>query len=115
MLARLSPTWNPHDSLETSSPTISMSRGSPTPRPSSWATRMYSMLSGSKPIIFAATASMATWSADASMKFLTTGNIVRGPGPLPAVVPSMTAKTPGWISFWMASRSTSVSWIHECV
>ena len=34
---------------------------------SSWATRMNSRLIGSKPIILAATASMATWSDDASM------------------------------------------------
>ena len=27
----------------------------------------------------------------------------------------MTANTPGWISFWMRSKSTSVSWITECV
>ena len=27
------------------------------------------------------------------------------------MVPSITAKTPGWISFWIRSRSTSVSWI----
>ena len=67
------------------------------------------MLSGSKPISLAATASMATWSAEARMTFLTTGCIMRGPAPLPAVVPSITAKRPGWISFWMASRSTSVS------
>ena len=52
-------------------------------------------VSGSKPIIFADTASIATWSADASITFLTIGNIVRGPGPLPAVVPSMIAKRPG--------------------
>jgi len=39
------------------------------PRPSLCAMRMYPMESGSKPIIFAATASMATWSALASMKF----------------------------------------------
>ena len=76
---------------------------------------MYGIDIGSKPIIFAATASMATWSADASITFLITGYIVRGPGPLPAVVPSMTANNPGWISFWIASRSTSVSWIHEWV
>ena len=46
---------------------------------------------------------------EASITFLTTGYIVRGPGPFPAVVPSMIANRPGWISFWMASRSTSVS------
>ena len=74
------------------------------------------MRSGSKPIIFAATASMATWSARGQHDVLDcTGSMVRGPGPLPAVVPSMTAKMPGWISFWMASRSTSVSWIQVCV
>ena len=56
---------------------------------------MYSRLIGSKPISFAATASIATWSADASITFLITGYIVRGPGPLPAVVPSITAKMPG--------------------
>ncbi len=105
----------PQSSRETSSPTISMFSGRPLPSPSSCAAAMYSSDIGSKPIIFAATASMATWSADASMKFLMTGNIVRGPGPLPAVVPSMIANRPVWISFWIASRSTSVSWIHECV
>ena len=42
-------------------------------------------------------------------------NIVRGPGPLPAVVPSMIANRPEWISFWMARRSTSVRWIQLCV
>ena len=35
----------------------------------------------------------------------------RGPGPSPAKVPSITANTPGWIRFWIASRSTRVSWI----
>ena len=40
-----------------------------------------------------------------------TGRMVRGPGPSPAVVPSMTANSPLWISFWMARRSTSVAWI----
>ena len=70
---------------------------------------MYSSVIGSKPIIFADTASIATWSADASITFFTTGYIVRGPGPLPAVVPSMIANSPEWISFWIASRSTSVS------
>ena len=49
------------------------------------------------------------------MKFLTCGRIARGPGPSPAIVPSITANTPGWISFWIRSRSTSVSWITECV
>ena len=53
------------------------------------------MLIGSKPISLAATASMATWSPLARMTFLTTGLMVRGPGPLPAVVPSITAKMPG--------------------
>jgi hypothetical protein len=76
---------------------------------------MYSMLMGSKPMSLAATASIATWSAEASITFFTTGNIVRVRGPLPAVVPSMTAKIPGWSSRWMASRSTSVRWIQECV
>ena len=76
---------------------------------------MYRIDSGSNPIIFAATASIATWSAAASITSLRTGTIVRGPGPLPAVVPSMTAKSPVWISFWIARRSTSVSWIHVCV
>ena len=66
---------------------------------------------GSKPIILEATASMATWSAPARMTFFCTGSMTRGPGPLPAVVPSMRQNRPGWISFWMASRSTSVSWI----
>ncbi len=49
------------------------------------------------------------------MTSLITGRIVRGPGPSPAVVPSMIANRPAWISCWIASRSTSVSWIHECV
>ena len=42
----------------------------------------------------------------AIMDGTTAGN---GPGPLPAVVPSMIANSPVWISFWIASRSTSVS------
>ena len=42
----------------------------------------------------------------AVMDGTTAGN---GPGPLPAVVPSMTANRPVWISFWIAKRSTSVS------
>ena len=71
--------------------------------------------SGSKPMSFAATASMATWSALARKRFLTWGRMERGPGPSPAKVPSMTAKMPGWISFWIISRSTSVSWMTECV
>ncbi|MGH7439892.1 MAG: DUF362 domain-containing protein [Polyangiaceae bacterium] len=41
----------------------------------------------------------------AVMDGTTAGN---GPGPLPHVVPSMTAKSPLWISFWIARRSTSV-------
>ena len=69
------------------------------------------MDSGSKPIIAAATASIATWSAEASSTFLTCGIMQRGPGPSPAKVPSITAKTPRWIFFWIISRSTSVSWI----
>jgi uncharacterized protein (DUF362 family) len=64
--------------------------------------------------IDAVAASMATWSADASITFVTTGYIVRGPGPFPAVVPSMIANSPEWSSFWIASGSTSVSCIHEC-
>ncbi len=63
------------------------------------------------PISLAATASMATWSALARMTFLTCGTMQRGPGPSPAKVPSITAKTPRWICFWISSRSTSVSWI----
>ena len=39
----------------------------------------------------------------------------RGPGPSPANVPSMTAKTPRWIFFWIISRSTRVSWMTGCV
>ena len=97
------------------SPTISISRGSPQPRPRSWARRMYLIDSGSKPISFAATASMATWSALASITFFTCGTMQRGPGPSPAKVPSITAKTPRWIFFWIISRSTSVSWITGCV
>jgi 5-methylthioadenosine/S-adenosylhomocysteine deaminase len=60
LLAPLSPTLKPQLSPEMSAPTISMSRGSPTPRPSLCATLMNSRLIGSKPIILAATASMAT-------------------------------------------------------
>ena len=71
--------------------------------------------SGSKPISFAATASMATWSAEARITFLTCGTMQRGPGPSPAKVPSITANTPLWIFFWIISRSTSVSWITGCV
>ena len=74
---------------------------------------MYLIDIGSKPISLAATASIATWSPEASSRSFSTGIMVRGPGPLPQVVPSMTAKMPLWISFWMVSRSTSVSWIHE--
>ena len=33
----------------------------------------------------------------------------RGPGPSPAKVPSITAKTPRWIFFWIIRRSTRVS------
>ena len=64
-------------------------------------------------MIFAATASTATLSLPASRTFRVTGTMVLGPAPLPAVVPSVTVKMPGWISFWMASRSTRVSWIFE--
>ncbi len=39
----------------------------------------------------------------------------RGPGPSPANVPSITAKTPRWIFCWIISRSTRVSWITGCV
>ncbi len=70
---------------------------------------------GSKPISFAATASIATWSRDASIRFVTRSRIARGPGPSPEIVPSMTAKMPGWISRWIVSRSTNVSWITLCV
>jgi hypothetical protein len=63
----------------------------------------------------AATASIATWSPEAIMKSFSTGIIVRGPGPLPQVVPSITANSPEWISFWIVSRSTRVSWMYECV
>ena len=49
------------------------------------------------------------------MTSFSTGRIVRGPGPSPAVVPSITAKIPLWISFWIWSRSTSVLWIQEWV
>jgi hypothetical protein len=35
----------------------------------------------------------------------------RGPGPSPAKVPSITAKIPGWIFFWIISRSTRVWWM----
>ena len=76
------------------SPTISMSRGSPQPSPRSCARRMYLIDSGSMPISFAATASIATWSALASITFLTWGTMQRGPGPSPAKVPSITANTP---------------------
>ena len=46
---------------------------------------------------------------------MTCGIMQRGPGPSPAKVPSITAKTPRWIFFWIISRSTSVSWITGCV
>ena len=59
-LAKLSPTEKWKFQLDTSSPTTSMSRGSPQPRPASWARRMYWIDSGSKPMILAATASIAT-------------------------------------------------------
>ena len=72
---------------------------------------MYLIDIGSMPISFAATASIATWSALASITFLTCGTMQRGPGPSPAKVPSITANTPRWIFFWIISRSTSVSWI----
>src|SRR5581483_9963822 len=36
-------------------------------------------------------------------------------GPSPEIVPSMTANSPGWISCWIASRSTRVSWITRWV
>ena len=39
------------------------------------------------------------------------GFMVRGPAPLPQIVPSVIANIPVWICFWIASRSTSVSWI----
>ncbi len=39
------------------------------------------------------------------------GSCSAGPGPSPAKVPSITAKTPRWIFFWIISRSTSVSWM----
>jgi hypothetical protein len=57
------------------------------------------MDSGSNPIIFAASASMATMSPLARMKFFTWASMQRGPGPSPAKVPSITANMPGWISF----------------
>src|SRR4051812_50079021 len=66
---------------------------------------------GSKPISFAATASIAVWSALARMTFLLYGVMQRGPGPSPAKVPSITANTPRWIFFWIIRRSTSVSWM----
>ena len=71
--------------------------------------------SGSMPISFAATASMATWSLLARITFFVCGTMQRGPGPSPANVPSITAKTPRWIFFWIISRSTSVSWMTGCV
>ena len=55
-----SPLLNCQSMLSMSEPTISMSRMSPQPRPISCAIQMNLMLRGSKPIIFAATASMAT-------------------------------------------------------
>ena len=44
--------------------------------------------SGSKPIILAATASIAVWSALARITFLVSGSMIRGPAPLPAVADS---------------------------
>ena len=41
---------------------------------------MYLMFIGSKPISFAATASIATWSSDARITFFTSGFITRGRG-----------------------------------
>jgi hypothetical protein len=52
------------------------------------------MVIGSNPIILADTASIATCSGDASITFFCTGFYDRGPGPLPAVVPSMIANRP---------------------
>ena len=66
---------------------------------------------GSMPMSFAATASIATWSSDARITFFAYGIMQRGPGPSPANVPSITAKTPLWIFFWIIKRSTSVSWM----
>jgi hypothetical protein len=83
--------------------------------PSSCATRMYSIESGIVPHHLRGDRVDRDLVLDASITFFTTGRIVRGPGPSPAVVPSITAKSPVWISFWIASRSTSVRWIHECV
>ena len=76
---------------------------------------MNRIVSGSKPISLAAVASIATWSREASIKFVARSRMARGPGPSPEIVPSMTAKMPGWISFWIVRRSTRVSWITLCV
>src|SRR5438552_1681887 len=61
--------------FETSRPTTSISRGSPTPSPRSWARRMNWSESGSKPMSFAETASIATMSLDARIRFLTWGRM----------------------------------------
>ena len=44
-----------------------------------------------------------------------TQRMALGPGPSPAKVPSITANRPGWISCWIISRSTRVSWIQVWV
>ena len=72
-----------------------ISEGLPIPRPFSCARRIILSDIGSKPIIFAAIASMATWSALARMTFFVWIRMARGPGPSPANVPSITAKMPG--------------------
>ncbi len=59
------------------------------------------MSMGSKPMILAATASMASESPLARMMFLISGSMVRGPAPSPQTVPSMTQKSPGWSSLCM--------------
>ena len=72
---------------------------SPHPSPASCAKRMNFIDMGSKPIIVADTASMATWSAPANNTFFSCHLMARGPGPSPAKVPSVTANIPGCNSF----------------
>ncbi len=85
---------------------------SPTPKPLSWAIRMYGISIGSNPMILADIASTATESPLARITFWTLGTIVLGPAPSPQTVPSMTENIPGWSSLCMMSRSTKTSWMY---
>ena len=65
------------------------------------------------PSIFAAIASIASWSSEARIRLPTRGTIVRGPAPSPMTVPSMTANTRGCSSRCMYMRSTITSWTNS--